>query len=234
MSTPETPAPEPDVSVPGDAPVVPVEAAPVVEPVVVPDPAPVAAELQPVDSAGNPILPPVDVVPGDALVEQAVVDVTDPPAVPPAATQILAQAAAPDPVADVTTRAEVSAQQVVDEGSPSPVDTSDAAPVVPVETNDGHTVDASGTADDHQVVAAPVAAPEVEATPELYAAKAAAELPTEAEVLFRAAVRTLAADLGIVRGTVAQWVDEVYGELHGARTSALSSGAVDPYPKLAH
>lgn len=197
MSTPETPAPEPDVSVPGDAPVVPVEAAPVVEPVVVPDPAPVVAELQPVDSSGNPILPPADVVPGDALVGQPVVDVTDPPAVPVVPVEPVVEQSPPVVNVGEGTAGDVPA--------PEPVPAADST-----VTTSGDTTTVVTT------IPAPVA------------------VSNEAEVLFRAAVRTLAADLGIVRGTVTQWVDEVYGELHGARTSALSSGAVDPFPKLAH
>lgn len=192
-------------------------------------------------------------VPGDAPVvdeSDPVVDVTDPPA---AAVQVLAQAAAPDPAPDVVTRAQVSAQSVVDQGSPTPAPLDDGSPVVPVETVDSHTVDASGTADDSAVVAVPVAdqvittppvageatagdaptiASLVNAGPAPVGGDAVPDLPSDAEVSAKFVLREIATQ-GLHRSVVSQWVDEVWAGLQGERNTAASAQTDDPYPLLA-
>lgn len=209
----------------------------------------------PGDAPADVEAPTTDAVSTDSATTDPVVVTADPP---PAVTQVLDQAATPDPQVDVTTRAQVSAQSVVDQGTPTPVTVDDGAPVAPVETVDSHTVDASGTADDTAVVAAPVAddvtvvsdittppvsgeatagdAPQiadlVNPGPAPVVGDAVADVPSDAEVSAKFVLREIAI-LGLHHSVVSQWVDEVWAGLQGERNTAASAQLDDPYPLLA-
>lgn len=43
-----------------------------------------------------------------------------------------------------------------------------------------------------------------------------------------------AAVLGVHRGVVSQWVDEVWGALQGERVAAVTADEADPHPLLGH
>lgn len=179
-------------------------------------------------------------VPGDSLAADPVVD--DTPGIvtadtPSAAAAVLARPI-DTPVTDVVeSRAEVNAQQAIDQGLDAPV--LPGQPVRPTETLDGHTVDPSGTADDQMPAAAPVAAPgdtslstPAPVVPDV-SAKGPGTLDVDSVSLAVTALAEAYAELGVHKDVLSAAVDAAYANLQSQRSTAQTAGQPDPFPLLA-
>lgn len=255
MATPRKKAPvgtDPS-QVPGDAPVDPVlppDAAPVAPDPAVADPVAVPVEAPATDVA--PAEPVVDVpvveapVPGDAPADVASVDPADNqpaiatvPALPDpsgAAAAVLERDVAQPVTVTVPSRAEVAAQQVIDEGTLTPAQPGSA--IHPVETLDGHTVDPSGTADDHMPGVAAVSDPgDTSLSTPAPVPDTSAKGPGTGDVAAVSFVFTALAEAyaeqGVHKDLLSAAIDTAYANLQGQRSSAQFAGQPDPFPLLA-